>query len=299
MRRTYVEEDCSSTTVTKCYPCARGFYTETINSLYKCRVCKECSPNKNQREMHNCSAKQDTVCECVAGYYCNTASCEHCQSATKCPPGKGVKVQATRMNDTICASCDKGTYSNETDYSPCKTHTRCEDLGRLLETPGTPTTDAICGNFKTHCPWILPAGLWSGFVLTALIVFCLTCLWAKRKSYRTGVTASANVPVTLTEMVSVPISPLELPFKPTEQNGHCQESCTMETCKLHLFNPDDKEICCSTQHSMDSVSSHPITPLKVSVSFAESGHIIRNAGYCTGNFLRSHSEPQEDEWCGT
>ena len=60
---------------------------------------------------------------------------------------------------------------------------------------------------------------------------------------------------------------------------------------------DETVVICGTQDSVDSVdSSRPITPLKVSVSFAESNH---TNGYRTGNFLRTHSEPQEDEYCGT
>lgn len=53
----------------------------------------------------------------------------------------------------------------------------------------------------------------------------------------------------------------------------------------------------STQDSLKSCI--PITPLKASVSFAESGHGKESTEYCTSNFLRSYSEPQEDEWCGT
>ena len=37
------------------------------------------------------------------------------------------------------------------------------------------------------CNWILPAGLWSGLVLTALVLFVFICWREKRKSYRPGV----------------------------------------------------------------------------------------------------------------
>lgn len=63
-----------------------------------------------------------------------------------------------------------------------------------------------------------------------------------------------------------------------------------------LSSPDDNVVSC-TQDSVDSCL--PITPLKASVSFAESNHINGSAGYSTSNFLRTYSEPQEDEWCGT
>lgn len=37
------------------------------------------------------------------------------------------------------------------------------------------------------CHWMLPAGLWAGLVLTALILFGLFCWRLKRKSSRSGV----------------------------------------------------------------------------------------------------------------
>ncbi|KAG7216989.1 hypothetical protein INR49_001643 [Caranx melampygus] len=188
---------------------------------------------------------------------------------------------ANRTTDAACAPCQGSTYSNVTDYhSPCKPHTKCEELGRALEKAGTSETDAVCGDVLTRCSWMLPAGLWSGLVLTALILFAVViCRRAKRRSYNAGRT---SVPVTLTEVVPAPLPiALELPLPSTELNGHCQESC-----KLPLFTPDENLVNCS----MDS--SLPITPFKASVSFVESSHT-------NGSFLRTYSEPQEDEWCGT
>lgn len=39
----------------------------------------------------------------------------------------------------------------------------------------------------TDCHWALPAGLWLGLVLTALVLVVLFCWWLKRKSTRSGV----------------------------------------------------------------------------------------------------------------
>lgn len=295
----YVQAHCDSGKNTTCGECKRGSYTETRNYLIACQLCKECSPNNHQRRLRECTAKEDTVCECVEGFYCDNADCGHCQPVTSCVAGSGVKVPANRTSDTDCAPCESGTYSNVTDYiSPCQAHTRCEDLGRVLKIPGTSTADAICGGFKSHCHWILPASLWVGFVLTALIVFCLIYLKTRCKSHRGVVRASSSVPVTLVEMVTAtPICPLELPLRATELNGHCQESCAVEDYKLPLFSSDDIEVSCSTQDSI--CNSLPITPLKASVSFAGSNHTNGSPGHCTSNYTRTHSEPQEDEWCGT
>ncbi|XP_038567059.1 tumor necrosis factor receptor superfamily member 5 [Micropterus salmoides] len=291
----YMVAECSGTTKTKCAECGRKGYTATKNHLSNCRQCKICSPTNNQRTVKDCTTKEDTVCECVTGFYCSNVDCDHCLQVKDCPMGEGVKMKATRTNNTVCALCIEGTYSNVTDFnSPCQTHTRCEDIGRVLKTPGTRTSDAICGNFKSHCHWMLPASLWSGLVLTALIVFGLICWRAKRKSDKA---ARSSPPVTFINLVpAAPVSPLKLPLPPTELNGYCQESCTVDGCDLPIFNPDDNVVSC-TQDSVDSCL--PITPLKASVSFAESNHINGSAGYSTSNFLRTYSEPQEDEWCGT
>ncbi|XP_029308142.1 tumor necrosis factor receptor superfamily member 5-like [Cottoperca gobio] len=300
----YMQTECDGTKTTKCAECGRGFYTAAKNHLSRCPKCKDCSFNNNQRKVKDCTAQKDTVCECVAGFYCRNDQCEHCQQVTHCPLGKGVNVQATRTTDTICAPCEDGTYSNVTDFqSPCRTHTRCGDFGKVLKTPGTETTDAICGTSKFHCAWILPAGLWSGLVLTALVLFGIMYWRAKRKSYKAvkkETTKFLKLPFKSTEAgssVSITMAPalftqLELPLPLTELNGHCQESC-----ELPLYNPDDNVVSCGTQDSVDS--SLTITPLKASVSFAESTHTNGSAGFCTGKFLRTCSEPQEDEWCGT
>ncbi|XP_039973541.1 tumor necrosis factor receptor superfamily member 5 [Xiphias gladius] len=289
---TYMQAHCDGTKATKCGKCGHGFYTATNNHLNKCQVCSECSSHNNQRRVKDCTPTENTVCECITGYYCSNDQCDHCQRVSQCPPGKGVKVLATRTNDTICAPCEEGTYSNVKDFlSQCKTHTSCEDLGRALKTPGTEQMDTICGDLLPRCSWILPACLWSGLVLTALVLFAVViCRRAKRRSYSA---ASSGVPVTLVEMVPAALATsMDLPITSTELNGHCQESCTVENCKLPIFNPDDNLV-------IRSMNSSPITRLKASVSFAESTHNNGRAGHCTSNFLRSYSEPQEDEWCGT
>ncbi|XP_063734450.1 tumor necrosis factor receptor superfamily member 5 isoform X2 [Eleginops maclovinus] len=297
----YMLSDCDGKKKTVCAKCVNG-YTATKNYLPTCLECKSCSLVNHQQKVKDCTSKENAVCECVRGFYCTEDNCEHCSPVQRCPLGQGVRVEATRTNDTICAPCEDGTYSNVTDFhSACRPHTRCEDLGRELITPGTTELDAFCGNFKSYCPWILPAGLWSGLVLTALILFGLMCWRAKRKSYKaekketkaffkppfktTG--DGSSVSITLVEMT--PLAPFTQ-LQPLPQNGHCPE-----ISKFPLFNADN-EVSWSRQHSVDS--NRPTTPLKVSVSFAESTHTNGSGGYCTG-ILRSYSEPQEDEWCGT
>ncbi|XP_037309324.1 tumor necrosis factor receptor superfamily member 5 [Pungitius pungitius] len=303
----YMVAKCDLKHETKCAECGRDRFTATTNHLDKCQVCKKCNSINNQEKAKDCTAQEDTVCKCVTGYYCSNEQCDHCQLLTKCPLGEGVKVHATRTNDTACAPCPDGTYSNVTDYySPCQTHTRCEDFGRVVKTQGTPTTDAICGDFQSYCSWILPTGLWSGLLLTALILFGLIC-WRSKQKKKTktflqqpfkSAGVDSRVAVPLVEVVpAAPVTQLEslLPF--TELNGHCLDSCDVEDCKPPLSNSDDGTVVYDAEERVES--SPPTSPLKASVSFTDSNHINGSAGDCTGNFRRTYSEPQEDEWCGT
>ncbi|KAM9851747.1 tumor necrosis factor receptor superfamily member 5 [Aulostomus maculatus] len=290
---TYVKAHCDGEKQTQCVICEHGRYTATNNHMTECHVCKNCSPNNNQKKETDCTAKEDTVCECVRGFYCSTTDCEHCQSVTHCPPGAGVKVEATRTNDTICGPCAVGTFSNVSDFhSPCKTHTSCDDLGRVLITRGTSKTDNICGDFKPNCHWLLPAGLWSGFILTAILVFLLICLMTKRKSYKA---ASSSSPVTLSMVSAAPARSMELSLPSPELNGNCHGTCGEDGYTFPLFVP---AFSCGTEDSVDG--SHPNTPLKASISFNESNNINGNAGHDHSiNLFQTCSEPQEDEWCGT
>ncbi|XP_042370818.1 tumor necrosis factor receptor superfamily member 1B-like, partial [Plectropomus leopardus] len=120
----YKQAECDSTKRTVCAKCEDRFYTNTKNHLPKCQPCTSCNSNNKQKEFKKCTAQEDTVCECVAGFYCTDDQCTHCLGLTKCHVGKGVMVQATRTKDTVCAPCVNGTYSNVTDdHSPCRIHT--------------------------------------------------------------------------------------------------------------------------------------------------------------------------------
>uniref|UniRef100_A0A3Q1F2E0 Tumor necrosis factor receptor superfamily member 5-like n=1 Tax=Acanthochromis polyacanthus TaxID=80966 RepID=A0A3Q1F2E0_9TELE len=288
----FLKSACNGTKPSECLECGRESYTATKNHGNKCLPCRKCSESNHQKTMLECLADRNAVCECLPGFFCANQECDHCQLASRCPPGEGVQVPATRTNNTICSPCGDGTFSNVTDLqSACKPHTRCEDFGRIQLRAGTSRTDAVCGDFKTQCSWMLPAGLWSGLVLTVLVLVLVFVLWrSKRGSYRA---ASSKGPVSPAAMAPAP------PVTQEEFFSHCQETCISDTCKIPIFNPaDEDEAVISVQDSSEDTSL-PITPFKASVSFAESAHMNGSTAYCSGNFLRSYSEPQEDEYCGT
>ncbi|XP_037129278.1 tumor necrosis factor receptor superfamily member 5 [Syngnathus acus] len=276
----FVRADCDHTGKTQCDDCRRGLFTATRNSLRACRVCKSCSASNNQMTAEPCTADKDTVCKCASGFFCIKDSCDHCMPATSCPRGTGVKVQTRGTKDTICAPCGNGTYSNVSDsFSACQTHTRCDDLGRVLKSAGTSTADAICGEFKSGCSWILPAGLWLGFVLSILVVLGLMCWRAKRKSYK-----AARSNASLTEARTITESSLEPALQTHKTFDQCQKSNMTEACQFTLLNLDESATS-STELSEDL----PLT-LKTDGSEQRNG---------TDAYHRSRSEPQEDEWCGT
>lgn len=285
----YMKTECDGTKETECAKCECGFYTDSPNHVDKCHPCKQCLPSHKKQTLNQCTTKANTVCKCVSGYYCNNAECEHCLPVTRCQVGEGVKTPGNGTTNVICAPCGKGTFSNVTDYeSPCKPHTRCEDYGGVLKIPGDNKSDAVCGNFKSDCHWMLPAGLWAGLVLTAIVIALIFILWRKKcKTYR-----AARSSICVTPVAVVPIPDV----MPREQPSYCQETCIMSDCKLPIFNEDDPLVISCTEDTLNT--SHPITPLKASVSFVESSNTNGNAGYCN-NFFRSQSEPQEDEYCGT
>ncbi|XP_061803919.1 tumor necrosis factor receptor superfamily member 5 [Nerophis lumbriciformis] len=280
----YVRADCDHTKKTECGCCERGSYTATRNHLRACRMCRQCSASNNQRTVKECMAHKDTVCECLTGFFCYGEPCEHCMPATSCPPGTGVKVPTTGANDTICALCDKGTFSNVSDFqSACQNHTRCQDLGRVLATPGTSTTDAICGNLTCGCSWVLPAGLWLGFVLTILVALGLMCWSAKHKSYKM---ARSSIPIHEVKKASIITdSLLEPPLPNPASHDPGQKSGLTGGVRLTILTPDDCAVSCSPQDNMDL----PAT-LQTDSSNHHNGTDVPH---------RSFSEPQEDEWCGT
>ncbi|CAF97834.1 unnamed protein product [Tetraodon nigroviridis] len=276
----YMKAECDGTKATECAECGRDYFLATQNHMRKCHACTVCSSDSNQKVLEMCTAWKDTVCTCVSGFYCSNDKCEHCQPVSDCPPGEGVKTLAFNTTDTVCGACEEGTYSNVTDFqSPCRAHTRCEDFGGVVSRPGTSTSDAVCGSLKSaECPWQVPAGLWLGLVLFAFILLAV-CWWLRRKSKRSA--CSAIIPVTVLDVIpagSHRLLPSELP-------DYSPQTCAVDGCVLPVYKPADH----------DKVPGS--TPLNISLTESSNGN--GSTGYCTGNFHRSISEPQEDEWCET
>ncbi|XP_046892294.1 LOW QUALITY PROTEIN: tumor necrosis factor receptor superfamily member 19L [Hypomesus transpacificus] len=68
----------------------------------------------------------------------------------QCPAGQQPTKDCGRVEspeDTVrCQSCPMGTFSNTLDPEPCRPHSTCDVLGRKVVTPGTSTSDTVCGD---------------------------------------------------------------------------------------------------------------------------------------------------------
>lgn len=63
-----------------------------------------------------------------------------------------LRLAASHTNNTVCATCKDGTYSNVTDYySPCQQHTRSEPPPYTCVTPASATLSVFCfWSFQTY-----------------------------------------------------------------------------------------------------------------------------------------------------
>ncbi|XP_052003417.1 tumor necrosis factor receptor superfamily member 14 isoform X2 [Xyrauchen texanus] len=282
----YVYTICNATLETVCETCQHHTYIEQENLMIKCLPCRECSRNHNLMTDKECDADRNRQCKCKPGFYCKNPtdlSCDFCEPVSSCPPGKGVSRQHTDGRDTECSDCPKGTYSDVNDYiSSCKNHTSCEALGRNLNAPGTYTTDAVCGDLKAckSCPWMLPASLWAGLVVTSLIIFLALFIiyWRYKRQSHTSVIISkySRSPVLTPDILKYPVD------CSVEKIAECQQ----QTHTVRNYTSLD----CNTQWDRGAVPLSTVSE-KNSQSTAANGFTdsIMSHSMC-------QSEPQESEW---
>ncbi|CAH2322729.1 tumor necrosis factor receptor superfamily member 3 [Pelobates cultripes] len=79
----YVKRECDSTTPTQCENCPSGSYTKKWNYVEKCSMCRPCGLDFIVKV--NCSATQETVCECQEGFECHYRSKQGCMACLPSP----------------------------------------------------------------------------------------------------------------------------------------------------------------------------------------------------------------------
>ncbi|XP_077072301.1 tumor necrosis factor receptor superfamily member 5 [Siphateles boraxobius] len=276
----YLDATCNATSVPECKTCPRDTFTDEENNMKQCRACRECTSNSNLEMVKECEADKNTECKCKRGYYCTQISdshCDHCSPVSKCPPGKGVAKHYTFQSNTVCRSCPEGTYSDVEDYdSSCKNHTSCEDLGRNIEVPGTSNSDVVCGPIKTcttSCSWVLPASLWAGIIVTALIVLLVLFIMYWRNKHQSK----------RSEICLRPISP-ELPPDILKYPADFD----MEKCAECDKHKDENYT------DVDSIQCDGVISMKMSENYSQP----TAANKYTDSSYHSlyQSQPQESEW---
>ncbi|XP_059187438.1 tumor necrosis factor receptor superfamily member 19L isoform X2 [Centropristis striata] len=68
----------------------------------------------------------------------------------QCPagqqPSKACGQIQSPTEEVGCQLCPTGSFSDALDSELCRSHTSCDTLGRKVATPGTATSDAVCGD---------------------------------------------------------------------------------------------------------------------------------------------------------
>ncbi|XP_007571184.1 tumor necrosis factor receptor superfamily member 6B-like [Poecilia formosa] len=142
---TYRTAHCTATKETKCVPCPSDHYTELWNYLNRCLYCNNfCS--QNQEVEIECSATNNRVCRCKAGFYMME---DFCVRHTECGPGHGVQAIGTPKNDTVCEKCPKGNFSSSSSASDqCVKHQVCSGENVML-LQGSAFHDTVCGTCES------------------------------------------------------------------------------------------------------------------------------------------------------
>ncbi|XP_037059148.1 tumor necrosis factor receptor superfamily member 14 isoform X2 [Peromyscus leucopus] len=89
----YVKQACSEQTGTVCAPCPPQTHTAHANGLSECLSCGVCDPDMGLVTWRECSSREDTVCRCSPGYFCETQEGDHCSTClphATCPRGQRV-----------------------------------------------------------------------------------------------------------------------------------------------------------------------------------------------------------------
>ncbi|XP_039600188.1 tumor necrosis factor receptor superfamily member 19L isoform X1 [Polypterus senegalus] len=95
-----------------------------------------------------------------------------CVPCLQCPAGEEPDQYCSSSNDqeAQCRACAVGTFSDSLSSWPCRAHSWCENLNRAQLSPGTSTTDAVCGDCL-H-------GFFDTEGMSILINECLPCAMA-------------------------------------------------------------------------------------------------------------------------
>ncbi|XP_062387029.1 tumor necrosis factor receptor superfamily member 11B-like [Sardina pilchardus] len=137
----YMKAPCTGNRDTVCDPCPDNHFTQFHNYLPKCLYCSTfCT--EHQVVKQECTRFNDRVCECKDGYH---KRADFCVRHRECPPGEGVKLRGSAMQNTVCDICELGMFSSErSPTAACVNHTNCAARGLREALKGSEWHDNIC-----------------------------------------------------------------------------------------------------------------------------------------------------------
>ncbi|XP_062835366.1 tumor necrosis factor receptor superfamily member 5 [Anolis carolinensis] len=171
---------------TACAPCEEGSFQAEWTQEQECTPHRACSENAGLEVYTPGTTMSQAECRCRRGTHCSSHECHTCRHNTPCGPGQGVKQQATHEQDTVCADCPSGSFSNVSSATdPCQPWSSCEAQNLVQKEKGTPLSDVVCGSLppltqkdteRTHLLAFLPL-----MALLLLGGFFAVCYWLRRR----------------------------------------------------------------------------------------------------------------------
>nr|XP_048272475.1 tumor necrosis factor receptor superfamily member 14-like isoform X3 [Myodes glareolus] len=196
----HVKHACSNWTGIVCAPCPPQTYTAHANGLSECLSCGICDPDMGLVTWRECSSREDTVCRCIPGYFCETQEGDHCTTClplTNCSLGqrvleRGCCLPPQRSENYVleASGADRSrSHPRETqlpanlspEFSACLSLTLRCDAWYLREAEhGTSSTDVTCSfsglfYFAIFCP----------ISLVFILVVVTIVIYVRRKTSHT------------------------------------------------------------------------------------------------------------------
>lgn len=171
----HVKQACSEQTGTVCAPCPPQTHTAHANGLSECLSCGVCDPDMGLVTWRECSSREDTVCRCSPGYFCEIQEGDHCSTClphTTCPRGQRVLKRGNYSQDTVCADCLIGTFSPGGTREECLPWTKCNAWLQKEVEHGTSSTDVTCSFSWTF--YVI-------FIFLGLLAAVLIIIYIRRK----------------------------------------------------------------------------------------------------------------------
>ncbi|XP_076732695.1 tumor necrosis factor receptor superfamily member 5 isoform X2 [Maylandia zebra] len=166
---TVVQRDCTAYSGTRCRSCDLGTFMNQLNGLSNCFPCTTCDTGHGLFVKRNCTAKTDTVCDVLNGYYCkgliDSNGCSLAEKHSQCEAGQKIKESGTSRSDTVCEDCQPGFFSK--DGVKCTAWKTCSN--QQIKVKGSSTSDVVCGRTSSQHYFVFLPFLLCSVAFTSLV----------------------------------------------------------------------------------------------------------------------------------